>query len=437
MVTKELLDYIKSQKIKGIDDEKIEADLIENNWECEDIREALDKVNRLDPSTPFEIQVKDRDNVFVIDETTSHPATQADEHISTPIGDKPKVIAGVISILLIVISFLFIYRAGIMITIMSIVDYYSHTAGAIHYFLNEFPLYGWVVISFALSACVMLYASFKVRSSSKPAFWFSFFSLLLLPASLSYINYKLMYSVARYFSKDAIILMQDKPNIPAGTSTLIVGVLGEPAFIISLITLVILLISYKKFHLPKESMPSNLKKIFITLTVLFFIPTLLFVYMSYSKAQKDDFGYKMAQEKVTYHIYKPNPIPLGMVYAADFLTDREMVGESNAVQVVYDFAYQESPDISKSRPITLKQTGVSQNFSIADYLAKESGVYSEQVTVNVNTSKDRTGYLIKNSLSDGGHTKNLIYVTQDDVLISLSTVDSGDFDLIDLANSLK
>ena len=106
MVTKELLDYIKSQKIKGIDDENIEADLIENNWEYDDVKEALDKVNRLDPNTPFEIEVKDRDKVFVIDETVSHPATQADKDILAPVGDKPKVIAGVISILLLVVSFL-------------------------------------------------------------------------------------------------------------------------------------------------------------------------------------------------------------------------------------------------------------------------------------------------------------------------------------------
>ncbi|HRY56834.1 MAG TPA: hypothetical protein P5014_01585, partial [Patescibacteria group bacterium] len=149
MVTQELIEYIKYQKSKKVADEDIVRELIENNWVRGDIENALNKVNSLDSSTPFETQEKDRDKVFVVDSTISHPATVVKENVEIPIGDKASVIIGIISMLFIVISFLFIYKAGMMVAVMSIIDHFSYTEGSMYYFIKQFPMYGWVVISFA------------------------------------------------------------------------------------------------------------------------------------------------------------------------------------------------------------------------------------------------------------------------------------------------
>lgn len=154
MVNKDLVEYIKYQKSKKIDEEDIKKELLENNWVKEDIEVAIKKVNSLDSSTPFEIQEKDRDKVFVVDSSVSHPATLVKEYVEIPVGDKASAIVGVISMLFIVISFLFIYKAGMMVAIMSIIDHFSYTEGSMYYFLKQFPMYGWIIIAFALSASV-------------------------------------------------------------------------------------------------------------------------------------------------------------------------------------------------------------------------------------------------------------------------------------------
>jgi hypothetical protein len=437
MVTKELLEYIKSQKARGKTDDEIRADLEYNNWVEEDVEEGLQKVNSLDPDTPFEIEIKDRDKVFVIDEEASHPATQAKDDIEAPVGDKPKVVTSVLSILFAIISFLLIYRAGIMIAIMSVVNYYSYTTGAMYYFLNEFPLYGWVIMGFALSACVFLYGSFKIGKSTKGSFWFGLLVLMLLPISLSYVNYKLMFSVAKYFSTEAIIFSQGAPDIPARTSTLLIGVLGEPAFFVSVLTLIILVVSYKKFHFPNNGLSGGSRKLFLTLVLIFILPTSFMVFSGYRKANNDDFGYSGVSRRVNYHVYKPDPIPLGMIYASNFTPDKELAGRRNAIQVIYDFAYEQSPDISESRPIVLTQIGVREDFSMADFLTMEVGVYSNQKEVVIPYAKDGKGYFIKDDLSSGSSNKTLVMLTSDNVLIQISTLESGEHDLIDLAASLK
>jgi len=437
MVTQELIEYIKYQKSKKVADEDIVRELIENNWVRGDIENALNKVNSLDSSTPFETQEKDRDKVFVVDSTISHPATVVKENVEIPIGDKASVIIGIISMLFIVISFLFIYKAGMMVAVMSIIDHFSYTEGSMYYFIKQFPMYGWVVISFAISASVFLFNAFKIRVASKKSFITGLVTLLLLPSSLLLINYRLMHSVGSYFSTQEISLGENAPKIPSGTYTVLVGVFSEPAFLISFITLFILLISYKKFHFKNTRISSKSKRYLILLSALFIIPTLFVVLKSYSVAKNDDFGYSRAVSKTRYHIYKPGVMPLGLVYTSNFITGKEMAGLKDAVQVVYDYALEEVVHLKKSRPVIVKQVGVHRSFVIKDYISTISGVYSQTSTVNIPNTVGGVGYLISNTLEMGGDNLNLVFQKSDNVLVSLSTTNSSKQDLIDIALSLE
>ncbi|HNU76333.1 MAG TPA: hypothetical protein PKL88_01290 [bacterium] len=437
MVTQELIEYIKYQKSKKVADEDIVRELIENNWVRGDIENALNKVNSLDSSTPFETQEKDRDKVFVVDSTISHPATVVKENVEIPIGDKASVIIGIISMLFTVISFLFIYKAGMMVAVMSIIDHFSYTEGSMYYFIKQFPMYGWVVISFAISASVFLFNAFKIRVASKKSFITGLVTLLLLPSSLLFINYRLMHSVGSYFSTQEISLGENAPKIPSGTYTVLVGVFSEPAFLISFITLFILLISYKKFHFKNTRISSKSKRYLILLSALFIIPTLFVVLKSYSVAKNDDFGYSRAVSKTRYHIYKPGVMPLGLVYTSNFITGKEMAGLKDAVQVVYDYALEEVVHLKKSRPVIVKQVGVHRSFVIKDYISTISGVYSQTSTVNIPNTVGGVGYLISNTLEMGGDNLNLVFQKSDNVLVSLSTTNSSKQDLIDIALSLE
>jgi len=357
--------------------------------------------------------------------------------VEIPVGDKASVLVGVISMLFIVISFLFIYKAGMMVAIMSIIDHFSYTEGSMYYFLKQFPMYGWVVVAFALSASAFLFNSFKIRIASRPSFIIGLLSLIILPASLLFINYNLMHSVGSYFSTQSINLGENAPKIPSGTYTLFIGVFSEPAFLISFITLCILVFSYKKFHFKNNKMTAKNMGYLTFFICLFMIPTLFVVLKGYSVAKNDDFGYSRAVSRTRYHIYKPKVMPLGLVYTSNFTTGKEMAGLKDAVQVVYDYALEEVVDLKKSRPVIVKQVGVHRSFVIKDYISTISGVYSQTSTVNIPNTVGGVGYLISNTLEMGGDNLNLVFQKSDNVLVSLSTTNSSKQDLIDIALSLE
>lgn len=246
-----------------------------------------------------------------------------------------------------------------------------------------------------------------------------------------------MHSVGSYFSTQSINLGENAPKIPSGTYTLFIGVFSEPAFLISFITLCILVFSYKKFHFKNNKMTAKNMGYLTFFICLFMIPTLFVVLKGYSVAKNDDFGYSRAVSRTRYHIYKPKVMPLGLVYTSNFTTGKEMAGLKDAVQVVYDYALEEVVDLKKSRPVIVKQVGVHRSFVIKDYISTISGVYSQTSTVNIPNTVGGVGYLISNTLEMGGDNLNLVFQKSDNVLVSLSTTNSSKQDLIDIALSLE
>jgi hypothetical protein len=81
--------------------------------------------------------------------------------------------------------------------------------------------------------------------------------------------------------------------------------------------------------------------------------------------------------------------------------------------------------------------GVREDFSMADFLVMETGVYSNQKEVPIPQAKDGKGYFIKDDLNSGSSNKTLVFLTPDSVLVHISTLESGEHDLLDLASSLK
>lgn len=324
-----------------------------------------------------------------------------------------------------------------MVAIMSIIDHFSYTEGSMYYFLKQFPMYGWVIIAFALSALAFLFNSFKILIASKTSLIIGLLSLLILPTSLLLINYRLMHSVGSYFSTQSIDLGENAPKIPTGTYTLFMGVFSEPAFLISFITLIILVLSYKKFHFKNNRMSNKNVGYLAFFSALFMIPTLFVVLRGYSIAKNDDFGYSRAVSETRYHIYKPKIMPLGLVYTSNFTTGKEMAQLKDAVQVVYDYALEEVVDLRTSRPVIVKQVGVHRSFVIKDYISTISGVYSQISMVDIPNTLGGVGYLISNTLEVKGNNLNLVFQKTDNVLISLSTSNSSRQDLIDIALSLE
>lgn len=50
-----------------------------------------------------------------------------------------------------------------------------------------------------------------------------------------------------------------------------------------------------------------------------------------------DYGLQSAKNSVDYYIYKPEPIPLGLINATNFTTGKELAGKNNAVSVAFNY----------------------------------------------------------------------------------------------------
>jgi len=436
MVKKELIEYVKSRKNSGVDDDVIKEELVNNNWADDDIEEVFSKVNSFDPTTPFEVHRKDRDSVFVVDSGQDHPASVAKDDIKIPVGEKPTPVINVIFILFIVISFLLIYKAGVMVAVMGIVNRASYTSGAMYYFLKEFPLYGPVIILFSISASIILYSAFSLKTGSRKSFIFGLLRLLILPTVLSLINYKLMSSVVKYFSISSVDLGRGIPKLSTEAYNIIGGVLNEPVFILSFITLIILLVSHKKFKVQNNRISKKNILTIVLVSLVFIVPSVISVISGYLVVKNDDFGYKKVSSKAGFHIYRPDPMPLGLIYVSNFSSGKDIEGEKNAVHVTYDFSLNEAIDIKQSRPIVLKQAKVGSKFSMEDFVKKVSGGYGKFEIIDLSLAKNNKAYFVDDSLSASG-SKSVLILTDENILISISTVLSSKHDLIDIASSLK
>jgi hypothetical protein len=436
MVTKELIEYVKSRRSGGSSEGVIKKELVNNNWNIDDVEEALNKINSFDPTTPFEIHKKDRDNVFVIDSTKNHPATVAKNNLSIPVGGESNPIISVISLLLIVISFLLIYKAGLMITVMRIIDSPSYTSGTLYYFLKEFPSYGHVIIFFAVYASMALYSAFTVKTGSRKSFIFSLLCLIILPVVLTSVNHKLILPIIKHFSISPISFGYGVSKLSTEDFSIIGSVFNEPVSVISFITLIILLVSYKKFKVQNNKISKKNILTIVSITLVFIVPSVIAVISGYSVVRNTDFGYKKVSSKANFHVYRPDPMPSGLDYASNFSEERGFEYDKKAIHITCNFSLNKSGDAGQSKSIVLKQMKVNDGFSMEEFISKMSGAYGKLETINLPLAKDNKAYFVDGSLNTQG-SKSILILTNENVLISVSTVLSSRNDLINIAYSLK
>ena len=71
-----------------------------------------------------------------------------------------------------------------------------------------------------------------------------------------------------------------------------------------------------------------------------------------------------------------------------------------------------------------------------DFVKKVSGGYGKFEIIDLSLAKNNKAYFVDDSLSASG-SKSVLILTDENILISISTVLSSKHDLIDIASSLK
>lgn len=295
-------------------------------------------------------------------------------------------------------------------------------------FLQYFPTWGLVPILFSLLTVVFLYVAFKIRNGSRFSLWLGIGALVTV-FPVAFIIHML---IAPFVSFTSSLSETAGDTLPMNFNMFR---FGDLIFILAFISLVLLFMSFKKFRFSNDLL-SRRAKVFLTiLTVIFVLPTVAFISFGYIKASDTDFGYTDAQSQVTYHVYKLSPLPPDLVNATKFLTDKELAGRQDAVRVAYDVPFDVGLTTGQSKLIILTQVGVGPGFDVGSFAAtfiEDATVQQTPLTVGAN----QTGYLLQRT-SESLAITAVVYVTSDNVLITLMSPGAGSDELMRLAEGLR
>lgn len=345
--------------------------------------------------------------------------------------DKP-IIIKIISILLFIIASLYAFSAFVNLSIILIIEY-TFTAGAlVNFVLKIFPTWGFIPIILSVASLIFFYVSYKLRNGSKFSYQLGIGSILAIPIPVALINQALFTPIINLLSATPPNFDGALPELPLEMSAFR---FNDPIFIIAFISLILLLLSFKKFQFPNDPLSNKAKVSLIVLALIILIPTITLISLGYIRANDNDLGYSDAQSQVTYHIYKPTLLPVDLDNATKFTIGEELAGKLNAVRVAYDTPFEVSVKNGESNLIVLTQVGVESNFNLDTFVT----TFMNDVTLQkipLIEGSDQTGYLLQKSFEDSTFSA-IVYLTDDNVLITIVSPMVDSDELIQFASTLR
>lgn len=413
-----LTKYIKECKSKNISDEEIIKNLTTHGWPVEKINQELLKLNTTQiPQNPTPIEPVP---AKVLDQTT-FPTNN-----DSPPEKKPKVI-NVISIVIFLIASLYLFKIFSFIGIIAVMGK-SFSGGdlAAISVIKYFPAFGILLILFCFITIASFYIAFKIRNGSKISYILSLLFLLIVPTVSSVIAVTSMSSILKFTSGNT--------TTTSPTSSSVLN-FGDPLFILNIISVILLAFSYKKFHFDNNYLSKKVRIFLILLSSIIIIPTGLVIYSDYSKSFDTDYGFTLAKEQTTYHIYKPILLPGNLSYATKFSIGKELAGKQNAVKVAFDIPFEKIIKGEETKPIVITQVGIDTGFNFDNFASTYTKDAVPQRT-SLQKAANQNGYILQKKL--GNTTLSyLIFVTNDNVLISIASNKATPEELINLSNTLQ
>ncbi|MBU1885326.1 hypothetical protein KKE34_01825 [Patescibacteria group bacterium] len=348
-----------------------------------------------------------------------------------------------ISLLLILLAFL----AGIMwlgnMAILLILKYSIASAshGLISTdFLSLIPGYGWFPIIFAIASGIYLFSAFKVKDGSKKSWLISLAIVLIVPIVLTII-----------INATLPLIYKANFQITNDTQEVIAGINGMASifssisldYLVAVIILILLLISYKKFTLPATPLTAGKKTFLIITCAILILPSSFLLIQTYIQSTDTDHGLTQLSEQTDIHIYRPTRLPNNRVYATNFYLNNSpkhnLAGRTDYIRVAFDHSLNDmlyarnSPSL-----IVMNQVDVPTGFNFTNYVDSifPSNTDTKQIAMP-NAINNQATLIITNSETGNFQIKTVTFVTTDNILISLMSPQSSLEDLITIANSLE
>lgn len=325
--------------------------------------------------------------------------------------DRPKVIKTV-STLMLIISLLYVIKTFSMLGVVYVLNNALGKGNLAFSSLEQLPIFYILLVLFYLTSIFFFYLSFKIRNGSKFSWLLSLSSLLIVPAFISILGQFIFSPLGRFSD---VISGGQSVYLEASLSKLFT--FPNLVFLIIIITIIILVGSFKSFHYNDEPISKRYKIGIIIMSFVVVVPIISLVFLGYLNTINNDYGFKKSSLSVGYHIYKPRVVPDGLIYATEFTAGKELAGSQNAVQVSYDMPIQEIANEGQSKIIVLKQVKVANDFDLEKFVEtfQEDSNISQ---VSLDNALNKNGFLVQKPLGNSTLT-SLIYLTEDNILIVL------------------
>jgi len=290
--------------------------------------------------------------------------------------------------------------------------------------LKTFPEFVPLIISNALGTLILMVTSNKVKKDTKESAWLTLIILITTTIGIRAINMIYISQLPKSFEAQGGNLKFDNLIL-----------------LFSIIAAIILIIKKNKF--PDSKPTSKQQKIVLKIFGLLSLSLISITTFKYYKALNPDYKYQEAQEKTDYHVYAPTYLPEGIKYESIFYTpEKGLLNKSNSTRLTLGIGLEKTLNsVNKEnnfKIIILNQVGVESSFNLKGFGETLFGNNSSIKEISLPEAKENEAYLIRDT-REKIQSKNLIFITKDNVLIQLTSGGSEvkEEDLISIAKGLE
>ena len=345
-----------------------------------------------------------------------------DEPTTIPV----KIASGILIIYALLFMMISIFITAVIIILNQLAVMHSGLFDLV--LLKEIPNLVLAPITLIIIGLLFAYAGIKVKQQSMSGFWIAILVAISAPILTTF--------VVQYSLNSLVHQSQGmNPMLSAASSSLKIQNVSSLALVAAIIFIVI---SFKKFvNQPKDL--SRSAKIFIGILVLIFlVPTVGLFGYGYTQALTTDYGFARAQKQVSYKLYRPGSVPVGLSYTSYFSTNNAFADTEDATKVTYGLPFKSL--LGSTEPIKLailRQTRVQAIFTVEDYIATNyinAIDLAKPVTLpNEMITKAYLIYITTDEVPRG----ILMMLTKDRTLIELISVNTTEQEVIAFAGLIR
>ena len=426
MASQELLDYVHLLMHEGHTDDSIRGILLQKQYTRQDIDEAFKIIYQKFSASP---------KTDIIDIPTDPDIPEKNKE-SAPLNGNSKQnqmhklkIVLFITLLFITIAILFLIKSVMSIYFIYIFNKSMISAGTPSFYV--FKYYPILLLLPCLSGIFMfifLYEAFKLYLQSKKVLIKSIISLTIFPLIMTITSSMMIMPVKRITDS----YESSFQNISSYLSAIN---LFNPEIILISATLLVLLIFRNKFMAADMRLPISSRIILSMSFILIVLPAFGLAGYGFFLSTYPDYKYKQAKSQVPFYIFKPTYIPENRVQGSVFIVGANLARKNNAIMTVYEAPLDKLGDRNRPATILLKQVGVGGGFNLDIFVSD----IAEDITVrNQAIKKAKSGQgLVFTKQTNNGTYINLSYITNVDVLINITSVNTPLQEIMEFAESLE